>query len=127
MDKIYTYEVSKTHKKDPSLSIVRKSGITAEFTLQQLISERLTMDKRVKELEGQKKINDAIVKNIEQHHPEVMKMSEEARHYAAIYNKAVTDQEKVNGVLKAYKKALKEDDEEKKVIADVVGYTEYAK
>jgi len=127
MDKIYTYEVSKTHKKDPSLSIVRKSGITAEFTLRELKGERLTMDKRVTELEGQKKINDATVKNIEQHHPEVKKMSEEARYYAATYNEAMVEKKKVDEVLKAYKKAIKEDDAEQKVIADVVGYTEDAK
>lgn len=121
-DKIYTYEVSKRHIKDPSLSIVRKSGITAEFSLRELMAERAQIDKRIKELEGQKKINDATVKNIEQHHPEVTRMKKELRSYAASYDAALADQKKVNQVLKAYKKAVAEDDQERKTIADVVGY-----
>jgi TolA-binding protein len=121
MDKIYTYEVSKTHKKDPSLSVVRKSGITAEFTMQELISERLTMEKRIKELEGQKKINDATVKNIEDHHPEVMKMDPELRSYAASYDEALADKHNIDKVLKAYKKAIKEDNKERKIVADTIG------
>jgi len=86
---------------DPKLALIEKSGITATFTIAEIEGEQATLEKYLKEFNGQLTLEEAKMSNIEDNHPFVLEMSEqdcftvhmyqEAKSMAHVYNQKIPE------------------------------------
>jgi hypothetical protein len=67
---------------------IRKSGLTAEFTMNDIDRDIQLLEKKKLELDSQIKIEDAKMQNIDRTNPEVGQMSPEMRQVVYIYERA---------------------------------------
>lgn len=108
------YKISKKNK-DPKEVIIEKSGITAQFTLNDIERHEDYLAKTLKEIEGQLAIEDAKSTNILSHNSFLVKMSEKDLHACKMYFECMafssTAKPKIKEIkeqIKAYKKEKEE-------------------
>lgn len=80
-----TYTITKLNPEDPMDSTIEKTGHVVEFSMTAVNAHKKTVEKTIRELEGQKAHEDAKLKNIEEHHEFVQKMTEFELATAAMY------------------------------------------
>jgi hypothetical protein len=68
---MYTYEILTKDEKDTLETKVKKSGLTAEFTLKQVYDHKALVEKDIKERAAKVELCVATMKNIEINHPDV--------------------------------------------------------
>lgn len=81
------YKLVKEHK-DYKEAVIEKGGITAEFTLAEVDAMQERNRKRLLEVEGQLKVENAKMTNILRHHPDVEKMDGILLTAAALYKES---------------------------------------
>lgn len=86
---------------DPKEALIEKRGHVISFTLGQVESNTMQNKKIERELIGFREVNAAKVANIEQHHPFVLKMSEQDLFTVHMYQEA-------KAMVKGYESKLKE-------------------
>jgi hypothetical protein len=74
--------------KQPGDVKIRKSGLTAEFTMNDIDRDIQLLEKKKTELDAQIKIEDAKMQNIDRTNPEVGQMSPEMRQVVYLYERA---------------------------------------
>lgn len=80
-----TYKIKEFNKEDPLASIVEKSGHVVEFQMVGVNAHKDQMNKLILEITSQKELEDAKMKNIEEHHEFVQKLSDFELATAAMY------------------------------------------
>lgn len=80
-----TYRLKKLNEEDPMDSVIEKTGHIVEFTMTQVNNNKKVVEKTLRELEGQKEHEEAKMKNIEEHHEFVQKMTDFELATAAMY------------------------------------------
>jgi hypothetical protein len=108
----YTYTVIEEAENAGDAKI-KKTGLTAEFTLNDIDRDMKYLQRKKEELEGQMRIEDAKMKNIDDTNPEVGAMSEEMRQVIYIYQKAFSfckvgkeKVEEIDNQIKEYRQEL---------------------
>lgn len=108
------YKIFKKHK-DSKEVIIEKSGITAQFTINDIERHEAYLDKALKELEGQSTLEDAKAQNIVTNNPFLLKLSEKELHAAKMYFESMaftaTAKPKIKEIkdqIKSYKKEKEE-------------------
>ncbi len=108
------YKIFKKHK-DSKEVIIEKSGITAQFTLNDIERHEAYLAKTLKELEGQLSIEDAKAQNIATNNTFLLKLSEKDLHAAKMYFESMafisTAKPKIREIkdqIKSYKKEKEE-------------------
>ena len=98
---------------NPGDTKIKKSGLTAEFTMNDIDRDRQLLEKKKTELDAQIGIEEAKMQNIDRTNPEVGQMSAEMRQVIYIYERAYAfckvGKEKVgeiNNMLETYKHEL---------------------
>lgn len=84
----HTYTIKTEHQEDPNASVITKSNVDVDFTLHDLKANKLEFTKMLRQLKAQKELADAKMKNIEDHHPFVMDLSEEQAFTVHMYQEA---------------------------------------
>lgn len=75
-------------KSDVGESIIQKTGMVAEFTMNDIDRDLQLLRKKKEELESQKAVEDARMVNIDRTNPEVGQMDEKTRQVVYIYERA---------------------------------------
>lgn len=70
----FVYVVKKENKKDPTRATIIKSGITAEFSVQDILEEEARLAKKLKNIDAELKFYTTIRDNYEKANPEMAKM-----------------------------------------------------
>jgi paraquat-inducible protein B len=105
------FSISKQNKTNFKKSIIQRSNLTNEFTLEDIENHLTELNRLEKELASQIKLSTAVVGNVERNHPFVSKMSDEALNAAAYLfetKKIISDSEKKLKSVKQTKKNYKE-------------------
>lgn len=84
-----TYAI-KEQNDNRDLAVIEKTGHAHTFTLQSIKENRRLCEKNVKELEGMLAFYGAKMKNVEEHHPFVLDMSEQDRFTVHMYQEALS-------------------------------------
>lgn len=92
--------------------VVEKSNITIDFTLGSIKQEQILLQKYIKEFEANKKIQDGIIKNIEDNHKFVKKLDDFKLSTISMYAKAKDESKQYEGKIKEFSKQLKESEKE---------------
>jgi len=105
------FSISKQNKTNCKKSIIQRSNLTNEFTLEDIENHQVELDRLEKELTAQIKMSTAVVGNVERNHPFVAKMSDKQLNAAAYLfetKKIINDAEKKLKDVKQTKKNYKE-------------------
>ena len=106
------YTVKKSHKEDTNFDTIEKTGITHEFTIQDILEEEEKYEKMVKEIEANMEVKGAIKTNVTGNNPWITKMEEEKIHACHMYWEAHAyvkgGETKVNEIKRALKASKKE-------------------
>lgn len=84
----HTYSIKTENKENPRGSVITKTNVEVDFTVDELLANRREFTKMAKQLKAQKELADAKMKNIEEHHPFVMDLSEEQAFTVHMYQEA---------------------------------------
>lgn len=109
MDQFH-YKLLEPNEADPTAALIEKSGITATFTLAEVSAMQEHNRKAEREIEGQLKIDRAMLNNIERHHPKVKKMDAMLLTAAALYKETQMRIAESEPKLTRVKDAIKEND-----------------
>jgi hypothetical protein len=101
---------------DPLDSVIEKTGATVKFTMRQLDQADAQMQRTLKEITSQRDLEKAKMTNIENNHPEVLKMTDEQLFTAAMYQEAKRMVGMLDPKIVEFQKALDTDLAEKAVI-----------
>jgi hypothetical protein len=107
---------------DYKQSKIEKSGITAVFTLAEVEQHRDRLEQMRKELEAKATIERAKIKNIEDHHPFVKKLSEFELFTAHMYQTALNELKPAEEKLKEVLEAIDEYEQETSHIMETLGF-----
>lgn len=80
-----SYKLKQLNPEDPMDSTIEKTGHVVEFSMTAVNANKKTVEKTIKELQGQKDLEDAKMKNIEEHHEFVQNMTEFELATASMY------------------------------------------
>ena len=94
----YTYEIVTENENDVLDSVIKKSGITTEFKLQDVYNHKLKLEREIKEHKANVDIAKAKMENTESHHKEISKLI-----------KSIKKMENPNGILATLFLWIKED------------------
>ncbi len=114
------FSIAKENKKDFKKSVILRSNLTNEFTLEEVEADEKKLDQMEREMNGQIRVSKAALDNIGRNHPAVVKMSDETLAKASyVYE--------TKQVLQAAERKLKEIKNAKKKYRDVksVVYTKF--
>lgn len=75
-------------KENPNETVIRKTGMVADFTMGEIAVDMELLQRKRLELEGQLKVEAARLVNIDNTNPEIGAMSEEMRQVIYIYAKS---------------------------------------
>lgn len=114
------YKVKQTSE-DESAVIIEKSGQVSEFTVADVRSNRKDLEKTLKQIKGQKELEDAKVTNIKEHNPFVLDMSEKDLHAAYMYWEAYAISKVCEKKIKEIEDALTKGEQEIKDIKEQTG------
>jgi hypothetical protein len=122
---MYTYEIIKQDKNDTQATVIKKSGITTEFSLKDIYDHKLKVEQDLREKKGQVDIAKASMKNITTNHEVIrgiiddIKAQKNSRGILAtlyMYIKHDIDRDTNQRMVKEREALLKEYDEELDVI-----------
>lgn len=82
------YTIPTPNEADPRDSVIEKRGDVYTFTFNDIEREKIRYGKTLKELVGNRDFQAAKMKNIEEHHPFVLEMSEQDMFTAHMYQEA---------------------------------------
>lgn len=102
-------------------SVIEKTGIKGRFTLLEVEMHQAKLQRVLKEIEGQIELSGAQVKNIEENHSFVKRLTDEELHHAALYFEIFSTLKDSKEKLKQVKAALQEYDDETGMILDALG------
>lgn len=111
----------KKEDKNPGQSTIVKSNVEVEFTLDSLAENERDYRKMIKQLTAQKQLADAKMRNIEDHHPFVMDLSEEQAFTVHMYQEARAMSRVCGQKLPEYVEELEYVEAEKKEIEKQIG------
>lgn len=80
-----TYKLKELNKEDPMDSVIEKTGHTVEFSMSNVRENEAAVEKAVKELTAQKNLEDAKMRNIEEHYPFVQGLTDFELSTASLY------------------------------------------
>lgn len=118
------FEIKKQNKKDYKQATIVRNNISNEFTLADIDSHLVELDKMERELTAQIRVSNAAKENVERNHPYVAKMSDEqlsAAHYMAETKEIIQKSERKLKDVKATKKKYREVVD---VVMDKFGFVE---
>ncbi|OQB08214.1 MAG: hypothetical protein BWY21_01394 [Parcubacteria group bacterium ADurb.Bin216] len=115
------YSVIKPNKKAPLLTKIKMTGIESEITLVDVQGAINQNEKAIRELEANMKIQEAKMKNVEEHHPEVKDIKEITRQACYLYQESFSFCKVAKEKLKDLKNANKEMHEQVKEIEKQTG------
>lgn len=110
----------KEKNEDPKLTVIQKTGLTAEYTLADIERNIEQVNRVITELDATLRVNKAKAENVERNHPFVMDLDETALEAARIY--AETREylkqlpERLETARQVLANELKEQDQAKKVL-----------
>lgn len=116
----HKYTIHKEDK-DPKASVIRKSNVDVDFTVHELEANEREYKKMVKSLTAQKELADAKMKNIEDHHPFVMDLTEEQAFTVHMYQEARAMSRVCGNKIPEYEAELAYIADEKKEIESQIG------
>jgi len=106
------YTVKESHKEDTNFDVIEKTGITHEFTVQDILEEEEKFGKMVTEIEANIEVKEAIKTNVVSNNAWLEDMEEEKIHACFLYWEAHAyvkgGQAKVNEIKTAIKASEKE-------------------
>lgn len=101
----------KTPNADPKEVVIESRGSVVSFTLRELEQNMNALAKNKKEVEGKRTLEAARMKNVEDHHPFVLKMSGEDLVAAHMYQEAKADVKMCDDKLKEINDAIAQEEE----------------
>ncbi len=114
------YKIKKKSKVTAD-SIIEVSGITREFSIAEVNDNIKSLEKLKREIEPMVGVYEAKITNIVNNHPEVLKLSDEMRTAAYLYNEAYVFVKEAKKKLKEVDKQLKVQKKDLKDIANQTG------
>lgn len=120
MQSEHTYSVLKENE-NPSQSIIRKSNVNVDFTLDELAANEKSYRKLLNECASQKNLADAKMKNIEDNHPFVMDLTEEQAFTVHMYQEARAMSRVCGNKIPELQKEIEYIESEKKEIEKQIG------
>ncbi len=126
MDKIKAedFSIIKQNKKDFKKSLIARSNLTNEFTLEEIEVHEVELVKNKRELEAQIRVTTAVIDNVSRNHEYVSKMSDEALSVASYLFEARQTLQKSEGQLKSVKATQKKYKEVKDIVMKKFGFVE---
>ena len=103
---------------DPLKAVIEKSGITVEFTLEDMLDEQKQLRKVLDEYKAQRSFESAKMENIEHFHPFVLDFDDNQRNTIAMYNEAKLRKEAADVRIAEYSKQLQESEKEMALISE---------
>jgi len=110
-----SYTVKKAHKDDTNFDVIEKTGISHEFTVQDILEEEERFEKMVKEIEANMELKEAVKTNVLSNNEWLKDMEEEKIHACHLYWEAHAyvkggklKVKEIKGVLKSSEKERKE-------------------
>lgn len=116
------FSIKKEDKKDYRKTIISRSNLTNEFTIEALETHQESLKKSEKEIVAQMGLTKAVVENVTRNHPLVAKMSDEALATAAYLHENKQLLAQAEAKLKEVKKTIKKYDETLDVIYTKFGF-----
>ena len=120
------YEVITPNEADPKGATIRKTGITADFTVAGMEGEQLKLQKVIKELTAKQEFAAAKRANIEEHHPFVKDLDEQQLFTVHMYYEEYAIAKGLPEKIAELQAQLDASYEEQKHIAEVLGIPELA-
>lgn len=118
------FKLKKENKKDFKKSVIERSNLTNEFTLEDIENHQTELDKQERETVAQIKISTAVIGNVERNHPFVSKLSDEQLNTAAYLAETKDILKKSEAQLKAVRATKKKYKEVVTVIYKKFGFIE---
>ena len=118
------FNLKKENKKDFKKSIIERGNLTNEFTLEDIESHQVELDKAERELTAQIKVSTAVVGNVERNHSFVSKLSDEQLSAAAYLAETKEILRKSEAQLKGVKATKKKYKEVLEVVYKKFGFVE---
>lgn len=100
---------------------IEKSDFSQTYNVDDFINAVQSTEKKLVELESQKKVYDAKCENVSSYHPHVLKLKEEERNAVWMYHENFIGSQYCDKMIKDYKKALKNIKDEMKDITKQTG------
>lgn len=112
-------------KDNPEESLILQTGLTSKFTIKDIKDEIVIYNKKKQEIEAKKKLSEAIIENIKENNPEIIKTIEglEVRTIKAIfiYEKAMIEINASEEALKLYNESVEKNGKELEEIIKQTG------
>lgn len=118
------FKIKKQNNKNFKKAIIERSNLTNEFTLEDIETHEVELDKNERELTAQIRISTAAVANVERNHPFVAKMSDAQLSAAAYLAETKDILRRSEAQLKAVKATKKKYKEVKDVVMKKFGFVE---
>lgn len=99
-------------KDNPYESIIKKSGITIEFSYRQFNAEQTQLKKDKKELASNIQICEAIIANVEENHPYVKELDESKLNAISLYWANLKRKKELEPALKETVEAIEANEKE---------------
>lgn len=115
-----TYSIKESNE-DPKKSLITKSGIEVDFTLESINTNKAYLDKRKKELEAELKVSQATMENIKRTHPHIADMKLEDLTAAYLYRDASGTADAAHNKIVDIERAFSDYDSEKSEIEKQTG------
>lgn len=119
----FTYKIKKDNKKDPTAILIEKGNITHTFRPADMLNEQEYLSNYIKQFKGQADVERAKMKNIEENHPFVLKMSEQDLFTAHMYQEANAIVKTIEKKLPEFEEQLEESEAELVVLQDTLGFS----
>lgn len=116
----HTYHIKELDE-NPFNIVIEKYNITHDFTLGEMIQEQKQLEKYIRQWESQVALEEAKMKNIEEHHPFVLDMSEQDMFTAHMYQESKAIVKTIGEKLPEFKKQLQESKEELEHVSSTLG------
>lgn len=117
------FKIKKSNK-EYKKSIIERHNLTNEFTLEDIETHEVELDKNERELVAQIRVTNAVLANVERNHPVISKMSDESLSVASYLFEARQTLQKSEAQLKAVKATKKKYKEVKDVVMKKFGFVE---
>lgn len=97
---------------DPKLAVIEKTGHTVEFTLSDIDQNKKHYARILTEIKAKRDVEAYTMKNIEEHHPEILEMDPMMIHTAHMYEESKLIVAMADDKIKEIEDALAEQDAE---------------
>lgn len=101
----YTYTVKEINE-DSKLTVIEKSGITADFKLSDFDANIIDMEKTLREITAKYNHEKLMKENVEEHHKFVLDLTAEQKHVLGVYLEACAVVEQYKPKIDEFEEAL---------------------